>query len=121
MMKQKFTVTESADTPMEEVRVVNTMGVLPAYWPSARIKIHEEEASPNVHRVSTTLFAPGLPPGEYEMYLPPTDAAGHPEWKMYTPNEMLEYGKACAREAVAKVVQYRDLSPDGTLTIANHA
>jgi hypothetical protein len=48
----------------------------PDYWPSVKVTVHEDEVKPHVHRVTAELYAPGLPPGEYDMYLPdhPTES-----------------------------------------------
>lgn len=43
------------------------------YWPSAKVIVHEDEATFGVRRVTATLYAPGLPPGEYDMWLPPSN------------------------------------------------
>ena len=41
----------------------------PDYWPSAKVVVHEDEVRHGVCRVTATLYAPGLPPGEYDLYL----------------------------------------------------
>lgn len=48
------------------------------YWPCAKLTVHEDEVRFGVYRVTASLYAPGLPPGDYDVWLPEGAAAPLP-------------------------------------------
>ena len=70
----------------------------PEIWPIAKLKVEDDPANPHGDIVTATLYAPGLPPGEFDVYLGPPDAApaepvaevviegGRPRWSWLVPD-----------------------------------